>query len=241
VIRSHRFGLGDLCFELSTDHDELLGFWQLYTARFPATGDPGPTYAALVRPEPSFTGSDGLRRGVEQPVDLFALLEGAFLDDLIRELGRHGQVIHAAATAHDGRATLFLGASDAGKSTLCVERVRAGHVYLSDEIAVIRGDEVLAVPRPISLADDEASAGLRPDDDDRFESLGYDYTDRQRRRRRALLYLPRSPLVAGAGERYSWGDVVLLERGESGPPSRRVLDGAERRARLALSRFEGTR
>jgi hypothetical protein len=147
-------------------------------------------------------------------------------------------VVHAAVTARGGRATVFLGDSGAGKSTLAVERVRAGHVYLSDEIAAIRGDEVLAVPRPIKLHDDVAIAGLRPEGDDRFEPRGYEYVDLERQRRRAMLYLPRPPLVASAGERLALGDVFLLERGEDGPPIQRLLDGAERRARLALARLK---
>jgi hypothetical protein len=241
VIRRHRFGVADLVFELATDHEELFELWRRYSARFPASGEPSLTYTALVRPQPSFTVSDAVARGVERAVDLFAVLEGAFLADLIRLLGKEADVLHAAALADGDRATVFLGAPDAGKSTLCVELVREGLVYLSDELVVLDGDQVVALPRPISLTDEARSADLRPDDDERFEQLGYEYVDPEHRSRRAMLYLPRPPLVARAGERFALGEVVLLERGASGPPSRRVLEGAELRARLALGRFAEAR
>ncbi|MBW2277710.1 MAG: hypothetical protein JRF63_09480, partial [Deltaproteobacteria bacterium] len=117
MILRHRFGFRGTCFELATDHAELHDFWVRFTARFPAAGEPEWRYLALVGGGTRFTGSNGLERPVERPGDLFPLVEGAFLADLIRVASRDGSVVHAAGIATSRRATIYLGAPGAGKST----------------------------------------------------------------------------------------------------------------------------
>lgn len=236
MIRRHRFGFRGTCFELATDLKDLLDFWVCYTDRFQARGEPELRYRATVEGGPLFTGPDGVERRAERPEDLFPMLEGAFLADLIRVAGRSGPVVHAAGIASGTRAAIYLGTAGAGKSTISVELVRQGGVFLGDDTVLLEGDEVVALPRPITFAAHEQPAELLPGEDEPFEAFGYDYVDREGSARRALCYLPRDPLPAAAGQGFELGDVFLLERGEHGPPFRRLLEGAELRARLALAR-----
>jgi hypothetical protein len=237
VIRRHRFGYRDTCFELETDLTDLYEFWVHYSARFPASGEPAHRYRALSGGGPRFAGADGVERPVERTGDLIPLVEGAFVDDLTRIAGREGDVIHAAGIAVGRRASIYLGAAGAGKSTLAVELVRAGGVLLGDDTIALDADAVIALPRPISFAAHEQPAELLPRTGDPFEAFGYEYVDREGRDRRALHFQPHAPLAATAGERFELDRVYLLERGADGPPTRRALEGTELRARLALARI----
>jgi hypothetical protein len=165
------------------------------------------------------------------------MLEGAFVAHLPRLVGPGESIVHAAGIARDEGAAIFLGAAGAGKSTLSVELVQGGGQFLGDDTVILEGDHVAALPRPISFARHEQPAELIPEGDGRFDAFGYDYLERGGRRRRALHFLPRGARAATAGERFALSDVFLLERGASGPPSRRRLEGPELRARLALSRI----
>jgi len=62
-------------------------------------------------------------------------------------------MIHAAALERDGHAVLLVGRPGAGKSTLCAALVFNGWRLFSDEIALVRPDDLRLVPlpRPISL------------------------------------------------------------------------------------------
>jgi hypothetical protein len=237
VIHRHRFGFRDTDLELVTDLEELHVFWVRFTARFPAVGEPGGGYQALVEDGPRFVGLSGVERRAERPADLFPLLEGAFLADLLRLAGPDESIVHAAGIATDEGATIFLGAAGAGKSTLSVELVRDGGVFLGDDTLILGSEHAVALPRPISFARHEQPVELIPDGDDLFDAFGYDYVDRQGRLRQALHFLPQEPRVATAGDRFALREVFLLEREAEGPPARRRLAGAELRARLALARI----
>lgn len=68
-------------------------------------------------------------------------------------------VLHAAATVCDGEATLVLGDTGRGKSTIAMAALRAGHVALGDDIVVVvplgeRGYELIGVPRPMAVPGD---------------------------------------------------------------------------------------
>lgn len=237
MTHRHRFGFRETCFELVTDLADLRDFWVRFTAAFPAAGEPSRGYAALADGGARFTGSDGVERRAERAADLFPMLEGAFVADLLGLAGPDDAVVHAAGVATDEGAAIYLGAAGAGKSTLSVELVREGCVFLGDDTVILSGDEVVALPRPISFAAHEQPAELVPEGDELFDAFGYDYVDRQGSWRRALHFLPRGTGVAMAGDRFPLGDVFLLERGADGPPVRRRLEGAELRARLALARI----
>jgi HprK-related kinase A len=62
-------------------------------------------------------------------------------------------LIHAGAVAYGGSAILMPGASGAGKSTLVAALALAGFRYLSDELAVVDGAALAALPflRPLCL------------------------------------------------------------------------------------------
>jgi hypothetical protein len=76
--------------------------------------------------------------------DLFYLLTLASALLLVR-LGR--TMVHAGAfSAPDGRAWLLVGDTHAGKSTTCVNLIRAGWDYLSDDNVVLQRDEATCAP-----------------------------------------------------------------------------------------------
>jgi hypothetical protein len=56
--------------------------------------------------------------------------------------------LHASAIAHGGRALVFVGAAEAGKSTLAAAFARRGHKVLSDDVLAIERNEATIVARP---------------------------------------------------------------------------------------------
>ena len=63
--------------------------------------------------------------------------------------------IHSAVVTHNNKAFLFAGHTEAGKSTLTAYLCRNGFGYYSDDIAIIKKNDmtVYAYPRPIQLRD----------------------------------------------------------------------------------------
>ena len=59
--------------------------------------------------------------------------------------------IHSSAIAWQGRASLFVGESGRGKSTLCWAMLHHGFEYLSDELAPIALDGLEVLPYPHAL------------------------------------------------------------------------------------------
>lgn len=59
--------------------------------------------------------------------------------------------LHAGAVTHGGRAILFPGPPDSGKTTLTAALTRAGCSYLSDEVALLAPDTGLVHPFPRAL------------------------------------------------------------------------------------------
>ncbi len=80
--------------------------------------------------------------------DFHIFLCGTALGVLFHQRG--GYVVHASAVEVSGKAMLFCGPSEAGKSTLAAALANAGHPFLSDDICVL---DVLA----------GGQATLRPD------------------------------------------------------------------------------
>lgn len=64
--------------------------------------------------------------------------------------------LHAAAVAAEGTATLIVGPSGSGKSSLCAGLVAADWSYLSDECVAVNGNWVSGYRKPLSVA-----AGIR--------------------------------------------------------------------------------
>ena len=56
--------------------------------------------------------------------------------------------LHASAIAHRGRALIFVGAAEAGKSTLAAAFARRGHKVLSDDVLALERKEARVVARP---------------------------------------------------------------------------------------------
>lgn len=73
-------------------------------------------------------------------------------------------VLHAGAVARNGRATVLVGGSGYGKSTLTLELVRRGWQLLSDDFAMVRPDGVVdPFPRRVNLTESSlALLGLSP-------------------------------------------------------------------------------
>ena len=66
--------------------------------------------------------------------------------------------VHAGAVAHEGRAIVLPGATQAGKTTLVAALVRAGAIYLSDEFAPIDAAGLVhPYARPLSIRHDGAA------------------------------------------------------------------------------------
>jgi hypothetical protein len=233
----HRFGLPDIGFELETDWEALHRFWRAYTCYFQTEAAPKVLYIAKRRPEPVLHWAGDVARRLQREVDIFPLLEELFLRDLIILVQQRYPVYHAAVTARGGRASIFLGEPNAGKSSLCVARVREGETYLSDEMAAVDGEEVIALPRPISFNNIENPDHLLPRADSLFEAISYDFIDRQGQTRMAELFIPTPTRSAVAGERFSIQGVTLLESVENGPPRLIPLTGPARRAHLAMHRL----
>jgi hypothetical protein len=63
--------------------------------------------------------------------------------------------VHAAAVAVDGRAIVLPGTSFSGKTSLCVELLKRGADFLTDEFSVLDADgRVMPYPRPIHVRGD---------------------------------------------------------------------------------------
>lgn len=231
----HRFGIGRLGFELETDWERLHGFWSGYTTQFQSNAEPLIRYRATVSGGPVFERLGTRHRELSNRADLFSVLESAFLDDCIGLVSRNFPVYHAASVAFDGVADVYLGASNAGKSTLVANLVKSGGVYLTDEMTCIDNKEVIALPRPIAFNDLDNPPELLPWGDDAFRTDEYRFVDRSEIERTAYFFLPRNAALAGS--RFPLGKVFLLRRGHLGPPEKIELQGAELRARLALGRF----
>jgi hypothetical protein len=105
---------------------------------------------------------DGQQIGVaSQPETLI----GALVHDLnhraVTEAGL--LTIHASAAVYAGRALLFPGSMEAGKSTLVAGLVRAGFGYLTDEAVGIDRETRMARPYPKPLSLDPGSWYLFPE------------------------------------------------------------------------------
>lgn len=71
-------------------------------------------------------------------------------------------LVHAGAASLDGRAVVFPGDPDAGKSTLVAALVADGFSYLSDEAAAVDLDTGLVCPYPRAMALERGSWPLLP-------------------------------------------------------------------------------
>jgi hypothetical protein len=235
----HRFGFSNVAFELETDWEALADHWRRYTAYFATESEPTVRYKARRTSTPVLERTGRIPCYYQRDIDLFPMLEDAFLKDLVSLVGKHFPIYHSAVVADGGQATIFIGEPNAGKSTLCVERVQTGATYLSDEMAAVDGNQVIALPRPICFNNLENPSELMPLGDQRFASFGYDFVDKAGQMRRSQFFLPRPQRSARAGDRFPIKEVVFLDPVENGPPRQIPLDGAEKRARLALSCLSG--
>lgn len=235
----HRFGFSGFAFELETDWGALADHWRRYTAFFETRSEPKVRYKAWRGETPVLERTGWAPQYYERDIDLYPMLEDAFLKDLVSLVGSSFPVYHSAVLAEGNEATIYLGEPNAGKSTLCVERVQKGAIYLSDEMAAVDGNQVIALPRPICFNNLENPPQLMPVGDGRFESFGYEFVDKAGQMRRAQFFLPRSETTAQAGDRFPIKEVVFLDSVENGPPKQIPLVGSEKRARLALSRLSG--
>src|SRR5205807_5395193 len=105
-----------------------------------------PSSATLVDKLYSFAAGDGRRRHrvfdgdvrVARGSDLDLTLDAfrAEIELFIAEHARNRVFVHAAVLGWKGRAVVVPGPSETGKTTLAVELIRRGAVYLSDEYAV---------------------------------------------------------------------------------------------------------
>ncbi len=228
------FGFSRCGFELRTDSRRVYDFWAAYTSAFNMADAADIVYTAQTQPGCSFW------RDADKPIKivnedrLIATVEKAFLGDLTKNLSdRRWRVMHAAALAEGDAADVYLGQSDAGKSTWCVHQIKAGRTYLSDELVAVKDELVMALPRPICFRNLDTQDLSYPDPADGFMRISYvangDYEYEG--------YCPPLTSVAPAGKTFSWRSTYLLER-EPGETTRaRLLAGPELRARLALSTF----
>jgi hypothetical protein len=117
----------------------------------PATG--ADRELALVPGERGFDLCDGgriIRRGVDPTVGVATLVWR--LNAIAAESTSH-VLLHAACVAQpQGGGILLVGGAGAGKSTLAAALVRAGMVYLSDELAGIDCETGMVTPYPKPLA-----------------------------------------------------------------------------------------
>jgi hypothetical protein len=231
----HRFGFLDFSFELETDWEALADHWRRYTAFFRTGSEPRMRYKAWRGEKPILERTDGKPHYCERDIDLYPMLEDAFLSDLVFLVGEHFPVYHGAVIAVGNQATIYLGEPNAGKSTLCVEQVQKGAIYLSDEMAAVDGNQVIALPRPICFNSLENPPELMPSADGCFKAFGYDFVDKAGHMRRAQFFLPQTERTARAGDRFPIKEVVFLDSVENGPPKKIPLVGPEKRARLALN------
>jgi hypothetical protein len=78
-------------------------------------------------------------------------IERAVLLSLAQRVKGLRRMMHAGAVMRAGKGYLFVGTSGAGKSSLCLEAVRRGYRYLSDECLVTDGTTVWGIPRAIQF------------------------------------------------------------------------------------------
>ena len=67
---------------------------------------------------------------------------------LLFEKTRWLMSIHASVAAHDGGCVLFPAATGSGKSTLTAALLARGYTYVTDDFALIEGDEFTVLPMP---------------------------------------------------------------------------------------------
>ncbi len=85
------------------------------------------------------------------------------------------EVLHGSAAAIDGSAVLVMGASGAGKSSVCLHLVAGGATFLTDDVAALelRDGAVLTHPGPgLASLDEDELARLPPEQTGAWERLG---------------------------------------------------------------------
>ena len=109
--------------------------------------------------------------------------------------------IHAGSFARGGKAWLLVGDNARGKSSTLAAIARRGDCVLSDDLAVVRGDKVLAGPRSIDLRE--------PHDFANAEDLGI-----VGERRRWRIWLEAAPveLPIGGAITLDWADQPRVEQ-----------------------------
>ena len=231
---SLKFGLAGCGFQLDTDSRRIYDFWAAYAGAFDAAGAADFTYLARTK------GGFFFARKGEPPMEtdnegrLIEWVEKTFLFDLAETLtGQGWRMLHAAGLADGDAADVYLGQSGVGKSTWCVRQIQAGRTYLSDELVAVKEGRVMALPRPVCFVNRETRALSYPLPEDGFTRISYHFgADYEYEG-----FCPPPERTARAGQIFTWRTTSLLERDPGRDTTARLLEGAELRARLALSTF----
>jgi hypothetical protein len=156
----------DTDFSVASDNERVLAGCAAVTAMYPpAAGPPTLEYVLDVRRATLFR--DGVAAAEGFAAASFPPFFERDLYDRIIERAAPSLLLHAGVLVRDDRAILLVGASGAGKTTMCRALVARGAKYMTDEIAAIDAElRVRGLPRPLSLApdsapDDEAARALR--------------------------------------------------------------------------------
>lgn len=157
-----RYRLADLDFGICAEPPELAALLDRLLRSFRAPGEPLEWY--------SLTPVEGAAHVVHLgDVQVLRMadhhLVGVFLWHLNQRVMLETTstlTVHAGVVSHDGRALIFPGDANAGKSTLVAALVHAGFQYLSDEAALIDLDDAIVHPYHRSVSLEPGSWPLLP-------------------------------------------------------------------------------
>jgi len=237
MIRIARAQVAGFVTELRTDLAPLHEFFVFYTRHFaPVDGGTSVVYWALGEGGARFTRDDRPFQQLRDVRDLWPSVEAAFIKDAIFAFGKLGVVRHATAVGRDGVADVYLGAANAGKSTLCARALRDGASFISDEAVLIREGRVMGFPRPLCFNDLENRVADLPLNDPLFDLRAYSFTTAQREEITSYFLLPRERVVP-FGESLPLGRVSWLDPRPGAAPVIVPLAGRELTLRLEAARM----
>ncbi len=121
------------------------------------------------------------------------------------------EALHAGAFALDGAAVLLLGARESGKTTTLRQLAGAGLPVLSDDLAIVVGDHVLAGPRALDVR--------RAPGDSRAPASGAAAIVRSGERSRLTLGPAPASLPFGATVVLEWGPSAITAVGAAERPA----------------------
>jgi len=195
MIQRFRFCVGHIVVDIESEHPDcsrdlaaIVSLYQSTTAkpniRFAITTHDEHIYL-FINNKHQWAGNDA----GEVVAGFEVFLYTHIVETLLPEL----ESLHAASIAIDGKACLFAGISDAGKSSLCTKAILNSCKYLSDEFSLLSEQgTITAFPRPLQWGKEQhpAFSRLEMQASSLLKHATFQFPDTQGKIIKTLLWLP---------------------------------------------------